>query len=80
MQFSRRISCKNAVGKMGTAFTHNQSKRRENERFERANSQEFLRRFITVDEPWVHNYTQETSKTIGRTVFQNSGGSASKKA
>lgn len=42
------------------------------------NSEEFLRRFITVDETWIHFYTPETKEQSKQWV--EAGGSAPKKA
>ena len=45
-----------AVYKMGAAFAHS---RLQDGLFQR-NSKEFLRRYVTVDETWIHYYTPQT--------------------
>jgi hypothetical protein len=47
------------------------------ERFKRSLS-EFLRRFITVDETWIHHYTPETKQQSKERTAK--GGTAPKKA
>jgi len=42
-----------AVAEMGAAFAHSGQQTQPNE---------FLRRFVTVDETWVHWYTPETKE------------------
>ena len=56
-----------AVCKIGAAFAHSRSQKRARVvayeqclgMFQR-NSNEFLRRYVTGDETWIHHYTPET--------------------
>ena len=56
---------------MGAAFAHSRSQKRARVvaseqslgMFQR-NSKEFLRRYVTVDEAWIHYYTPETKKSV----------------
>ena len=40
----------------------------------RLNPDEFLRRYITVNETWIHHYTPETKKQSNKSVFESEGG------
>ena len=72
-----------AVCKMGAAFAHSRSQKRARViapeqclgMFQR-NSKEFLRRYVTVDETWIHYYTPETKNQSK--MWTGSGQSAPK--
>ena len=63
------VGHKKAIGKMGVAFAHYVMDKRDCvtiskqclEMFQR-NPDKFLRRFITMDETWIHYFTPETKE------------------
>ena len=67
--------------KVGAALAHNRTKAASRGYFNRvfcSNKAEFLHRFITMDETWVHHFTSETKEQSKQWIEK--GESAPKKA
>jgi len=83
INFVRTIEYKKAIGKMSRLLTVDHKLDRVTiskqclEMFQR-NPDEFLRRFITMDETWIHYFTSETKKQSKQ--WTSLSESASKKA
>ena len=81
---TRKIGHKKAIGEISAAFAHSGAKRNRMTTSEhcldmfKRNPKEFLRRFVTVDEIWVHHYTPEMKEQSKQ--YTSSGERAAKKA
>ena len=84
VNFARTIGYEKAINKMGAAFVHCGLSaivwRFQNNvwRLFQCNTDEFLHRFITMDETWIHYFTPETKEQSKQWISPDE--SASKKA